>query len=393
MDSPTLIHTPSGGIEEDEVKLYLHIGTEKTGTTSVQKFFRANRDALARAGILYPSAPGNQNHQGLAAAAQGLKKQGPLRKSLGIKTEEDARNHRREMMKGLAAELTGGRYHTAVMSGEHCSSRLIEDEEVGWLKDRLAPFFDGMAIVVYIRRQDDYLLSTYSTAVKSGATAPLSMPREKQIQFRYDHWEMLSRWARVFGRENVICRRFERASLKNGDIVDDILDACAIQPSADYVRPEDVNESLDAQSLEFLRLFNNHIPRFEDGDINPSRDNIVSLLSKTSHGPLITLPPQELAGFMAQFAESNRKVAMEYFGGVRSGGDDPLFAPPSDKRARTESAELSIERAVEIAAGLWQEKQAQVERVAERAKRRRDALGLERQRRRRDKESLESEEL
>jgi hypothetical protein len=383
-----------GGIEEGAVRLFLHIGTEKTGTTSVQKFFRANRDALARAGILYPSAPGNQNHTGLAAAALGLKNKGPLRKSLGIKDEEDVRKHRRNMMKELAAELTAGRYDATVLSGEHCSSRLIEDEEVSWLKDRLAPFFDRMTIIVYIRRQDDYLLSTYSTSVKSGATAPLGLPREKQIQFRYDHWDMLSRWARVFGRENIVCRKFERAALKGDDVVDDVLDVCGIALSPDYVRPEDVNESLDAQSLEFLRLFNRHIPRFEDGDVNQTRDNIVALLSRMSSGPLVTLPPEELARFMAMFADSNRKVAEEYFGGARSDGDDPLFAPPSDKRRRTEAAELTVERAVEICAGLWQEKQAQIERVAERAKRKQDALHLERQRRRRgDKDPVPSEEL
>jgi hypothetical protein len=35
---------------------------------------------------------------------------------------------------------------------------------------------------------------------------------------------------------------------------------------------------------------------------------------------------------------------------------------------------LTVERAIEIFAGLWQEKQAQLERVTERAKRRKAAL-------------------
>ena len=67
--------------------LYLHIGTEKTGTTSVQKFFKANRALLAKNGIVYPVAPGKQNHMGLAASAQDTAKRGPLRKSLGIRNE------------------------------------------------------------------------------------------------------------------------------------------------------------------------------------------------------------------------------------------------------------------------------------------------------------------
>ena len=52
------------------MELYLHIGTEKTGTTTIQSFLAANRDLLKRNRILYPRAPGEQNHRALAAAAQ-----------------------------------------------------------------------------------------------------------------------------------------------------------------------------------------------------------------------------------------------------------------------------------------------------------------------------------
>jgi hypothetical protein len=356
------------------VDLYLHIGTEKTGTTSVQKFFRANREALAGNGIVYPVAPGNQNHQGLAAAAQDPARHGPLRRSMGIRKEHEAEQYRGDMMTELAEEFRRKPYRLAVMSGEHCSSRLLEDEEVQWLKDQLAPFFDKIYIVVYIRRQDDYLLSTYSTAVKSGATYGLRLPPDRAIQHRYDHWDLLERWARVFGRDAVICRKFERAELKNGDIVDDFLQVVGID-GAPYERPEDVNESLDAESLEFLRLFNKHVPRFVKRKLNPARDNVVPLLGKVSEGPLLTLPQGELDGFIAQFRDSNRKVAIEYFGGVLADSDDPLFAPRSDKRERVYEAVLTPERAVELSAYLWQEKQAQLEKVTERARRLREVGG------------------
>lgn len=361
--------------------LYLHIGTEKTGTTSVQKFFRANRERLAAHGIVYPVAPGNQNHQGLAAAAQDPAKHGPLRRAMGIRAEDEAQNYRSEMMAKLAVEFRRRPYRLAVMSGEHCSSRLMEDEELVWLKDQLSPFFENIHIVVYIRRQDDYLLSTYSTAIKSGATYPLRLPPDRMIRQRYDHWELLERWVRVFGRDRVICRKFERAALRNGDIVDDILEVIGIDP-AGYERPEDVNESLDAESLEFLRMFNKHVPRFVKRKVNPARDNVVPLLSRASEGALLTLPEAELDRFIALFHDSNRKVALEYFGGVRTDSDDPLFARRSDKRERTRQAVLTPERAVELCAFLWQEKQAQLEKVMERAKRLREAAGPGKKRRR-----------
>ncbi len=361
--------------------LYLHIGTEKTGTTSVQKFFRANRELLAENGIIYPEAPGRQNHMGLAASAQDIGKRGPLRKSLGVRNDAEARKFRAEMLAGLAEELAAKPYKRAFMSGEHCSSRLIEDDEVQWLKDQLGRFFDDIHILIYIRRQDDYLLSTYSTSVKSGSTNPLRIPTERAIEQRYDHWSVLSRWARVFGRDKIICRKFERSNLKSGDIVDDVLEAAGIDPDLSFTRPEDVNEALDAETLEFLRLFNKFVPRFEGREVNPARDNIVALLSRVSNGPLITMAEGELDRFMALFDESNRKVADEYFGGPIAGSDNPLFLPRSDKRARTREAVLTAERAVELCAAVWQEKQAQVDRIVERAKRNRAAAHAERHRR------------
>jgi len=350
------------------VELILHIGTEKTGTTSVQNFFRTNREKLAKRGVLYPVAPGQRNHTALAAAAQEISKRDPLRKTAGLKTDEQVRKFRGKLLADLERETKAKPFKLAVMSNEHCSSRLLEDGEVQWLHDKLAKLFSKTRIVVYLRRQDDYLLSTYSTSVKSGGTQPLALPTERKVQQRYDHWDMLSRWARIFGRENVVARRFEKTALKNGDIVDDLLEAAGIELAPAYEKPQNVNESLDGQSLEFLRLFNKFVPRFAEGDLNPVRGNIADTLSRFSDGPLLTLPERELAEFQASFADSNAKVAAEYFGGARPGSDDPLFERRSDNRARVHHAPLTVERAVELGALLWQEKQAQVNRLAQKLK-------------------------
>jgi len=354
------------------VELYLHIGTEKTGTSSVQNFFGNNREFLARAGVLYPETPGHRNHTGLAGAAIEVSTRGALRKTLGIKTDQDVEDLRARLVSGLAAEISSRPFKKAVMSGEHCSSRLLSDGEVGWLKDVLAPHFAKIYIVVYLRRQDDFLLSTYSTGVKSGSQRRLDIPPQEVIQNRYDYWGLVSRWARVFGKEQIICRKFERGALKSGDIVEDILAVTGIEASPAFDRPQDANESLDADSLEFLRLFNAHVPRFVRGEINPARANVIGLLSQMSSGPLVTLSDPQLREFMGFFEESNRKVAMEYFGGARSGPGDALFEPRADTRPRTAPVTLSPERAVEISAYLWQQKQEQVDRAVERAKKHRE---------------------
>src|ERR1043165_5358722 len=50
-------------------RAFLHIGVEKTGTTTIQAFMAKNRQALTKKGVLYPRAPGNENHVGLTIYA------------------------------------------------------------------------------------------------------------------------------------------------------------------------------------------------------------------------------------------------------------------------------------------------------------------------------------
>lgn len=353
--------------------LYLHIGTEKTGTTSIQRFCKTNRAVLADAGFLYPFAPGKVNHAGLTVAALDDKKMGPLRRIYDVRTPEDVLTYREKMTRDLGQELKERPYKTAIVSNEHCSSRLLRDREAERLRDLLAPFFSRIFVVVYIRRQDDFLLSTYSTKIKSGKTKSLVVPTGG-LNMRYDHWELISRWERAFGRESMIVRKFERASLKNGDVVADFLAAAGVPEDLPFAQPEMANESLDANTLEFLRLFNKQVPRFVDKDLNAIRGNLVPLLSAISKGALPTVSEDELRTFMAHFTESNRKVAEEYFGGTLEGSDDPLFQPRSDKRDRTTEPDLTAERAVEISAFLWQQKQEEIDRLSERLERQSDRL-------------------
>jgi hypothetical protein len=325
--------------------LNLHIGTEKTGTTSLQKFMAANRRLLSEEGVVYPESPGTDNHIALATLARRSRTE--LWDQLRIDDREQWEAFRREFRQKFSAELAGHSNQTVVMSGEHCSSRLRTDEEVHRLLEFLDGFFDRITVVVYLRRQDDFLTSTYSTDVKNGGTQPLRIPDEATITFRYDYWELLSRWGRVFGRENMVVRRYGKAFLANGNLVDDFLGLIGLGPRHDLQRPEVLNESLDAECVEFLRIMNQRLTPSEQ------RRGIVAALQALSKGPLIDLPPPDLAAFMGQLAESNRRVALEYFDGDVSTAGDPLFGERRDGRPRTPAPQLSVDRAVGIAADVY----------------------------------------
>jgi hypothetical protein len=347
------------------MRVYLHIGVEKTGTSSIQRFFRINRDALKREGVLFPGSPGAENHMALAAAAQNDRKRDDLRIIHGLDSTAKIREFRRTVAERLMAESRDSGCQTVVFSGEHCSSRLTTPAEVDLLARMLRPLASDITIVVYLRRQDEFLCSTYSTDVKSGFSGRMEVPSPEQREERYNYQSLLQRWSSVFGKRNIVCRLFDRTLLKDGDVVADFLQLLGIERNDGYRQPERVNESLDINALEFLRLFNTTVPRFKDGKLNVARANVVRLLLEISKGPTATLPEAELAEFMRHFAESNARVAAEYFGRLSPEGD-PLFGAFQANGNRAEMRPIPAETAVQLGARLWEEKQLQTAKLQER---------------------------
>jgi len=385
---------------ETRVDLTLHIGTEKTGSTSIQRFLAKNRARLREAGVLFPVAPGLDNQKALTAIAEENTEDSALQEIFDIRTKSDLQRFRQDLRQKLRKELREGGCSHVVMSNEHCSSRLRDHSQVDFLRTFLSEFFDRIRILVYIRRQDDFLISTYSTMVKTGRTNPIHVPSAKGQLRRYDHWDLLSRWAEVFGRENIICRKYDRSELVDGDIIKDFGAQAGVPTTPEYERPVMTNESLDAEALEFLRIFNRYYNR------TGHRSQLVQALAAISDGPLVTLPEDELVKFMGLFTESNEKVATEYFGGPIEGSDNPLFPARTDSRVRDVYKPLTIDRAVQIAALLWQRDLPPIvaegpkhemhkrltELRAKRAERREDRLGKRKAREAKEKEAKLSEE-
>ena len=156
----------------------LLIGTEKTGTTTLQHFLAANREALARRGFVYPAFCGALNHTGLAAYALDPAKRDPIREPFGALPRRTSRRCGRGCAQRRRRSSDGGA--TAIFCSEHCHSRLKTAAEVEALRDFLGGFFDEVRIGVYLRRQDQVALSLYSTRLKSGEVERQILPRDQR---------------------------------------------------------------------------------------------------------------------------------------------------------------------------------------------------------------------
>jgi hypothetical protein len=335
-------------------RVCLHIGVEKTGTKTLQLALAANRAQLQRDGFLYPRVPGEYSHVGLALYAARPAAVPDLRKAFSLFDERREAAFRQALPRQMAAEAAESGCHTAILSSEHCSSRLAAGEEIAALKELVAPLSRECRVILYLRRQDDLAVSYYSTLVQSGSTSGFGFPEGLPW---LDYLRLLDSWSAVFGKDNLDIRVFEPGQMIGGDLFADFFSTAGYANWPALPRPEPQNRSLDIRALEFLRRFNARLPPFTDAGANSSRGPIEAALSAVSTGERLRPPPAAAAEFLGQFAASNAEVARKYLGRE----DGVLFTedPPAGVEARL--PRLDVEAAVDLAIALWRWQRARLD--------------------------------
>ena len=331
-------------------QIILHIGGEKTGTTSLQRFLFRNRELMKKRGMLFPITLGSENHMLLAVYASPNEDTADLRAMLNLTSDEMLDRTCAELPQMLHDEIRQSQCQTVILSNEHCSSRLRKDESVARLFQLLDPIADNLRVIMYLRRQDQLLLSSYSTSVKSGNTQELRLPTKNEY-CHFDYANILDRWAKYFGVDNIDVRIYEPEALKDNDIVSDFIQALELPISTVDFRKESqrLNRTLDFRTLEFLRLFNKHVPYIASGVINPKRVGLLPLLEELSINGQIELDSEQLQSFLRSFDETNAYVARKYL----KRDDAQLFSYRKFAATSKSKSFLDAESAVEIAAQLW----------------------------------------
>ncbi|MEZ0578835.1 hypothetical protein [Nocardioides sp. MH1] len=322
----------------ERIDVTLHIGTGKTGTTSIQHLMRLSREALADAGVLYPTSPGPVRH---------------TRFGLSFRTDEDLeRMPAWRRMKAQSPERFRRRVHRrllAEIADAGLPRVLFSDEALygfsGTPLERLRAFVDGLGgqvrLVVYLRRQDDHLISYYQQQVKVGETSRLAEWSTRDRSSTYDYARRLSHWRREMSGAQLVVRRFEPTAFVDGSLEADFLAAADIAgvPATPVERR---NESLDAEAVEFLRIYNLYLAEHR-GETGQSVERhalvtrLVDRLGVHPPGPALTLAPALLDTFMERWEIPNRTVAREHF------GDEVLFS--ADRRSTLTTAEQYLDPA------------------------------------------------
>lgn len=314
-------------------KAILHIGTEKTGTTSIQKFLFQNRDRLQTVHTLFPRSGGFISNQRLVVygkqapepdlAEPGLDVNDPV--ALAQWKDRFVEEHCAEV---LAFQASHPADSTLIYSAEHLQSRLTRVDEISRIARLLRPMFDEIRVVVYLRRQDKYALSAHSTSVRGGNRNTFAFEDINAAGPYYNYRELLENWSEVFGQDALTVRLFERSRMQEGDVVSDFCDLAGLDISrAGYVIPEPENEALSHTALTLLRRFNAldaNDPRLQGMDKQTLRPLLLEQVQSIADDFGRILPSRQSAqAFQERFAEANEWIADTWLGGQ---GFDSSFA-------------------------------------------------------------------
>ncbi len=297
------------------MRLTLHIGTEKTGTTTIQRFMYVNRLSLAEQGILVPMSPGKINQRKLPVIAYNpdradefIKQQklaGPVQRAEAVKL----------WWEEFCEEVSQFGGQRVVVSSEHFQSRLRTREEIIRLHGLLSSVFDQIDVILYLREPVQTAVSLFSTAVRSGSDM-VTVPGPENEYFRniVNHRQTIQVWSEILGAQNMRIRLFEKGCFHKGNLLDDFIHVAEL-PALDYTFPPPQNESLSNLGIDVLSRINaRHLERVASGKPDPRYERILAVLCNIFTKGAAHVPAPELVqAYREAFAESNEWVRQNFF--------------------------------------------------------------------------------
>ena len=246
----------------------LHIGTGKTGTSSLQRIFQENADSLLSQGYLYPIA-GRQfgarklpRHVGLRFAALPPDIEGNgMAVPLGLQNPKDRAVYRDQFLIDLDAELASHASAHSVVFSDEALFNFSEPEAVAGLNAILSARFRSVRVICYVRRPDRFLISGYSQRVKTGSTEDFDTYMAGRLSVG-GYFPRLRCWIDAFGVQAVHLRCFERRFLIGQDLLTDFLTTAGLisdDATAAWARTLQtfrMNDGLSAFGSEVLRRLN-----------------------------------------------------------------------------------------------------------------------------------------
>ncbi|MEH6592616.1 MAG: hypothetical protein V7746_20285 [Halioglobus sp.] len=294
------------------MKIVLHIGVDKTGSTAIQQHLILNRAWLQQRSVYVPEI------------------------GFGVSNGHSALLSRldEEQLAALQAEIEGAAsagYDVLLLSWE--GMNFYTSAQIRSLAAVLGDF--PCDVLVYLREQADLVQTGFLQQLKSNSNkrslrlfeSPRMGPEwllSRRMKFppTRDYYQLLTRWQQAIPQASFQIRFFDRAELLNEDIVEDFLLQLGVELDGDFRRRSDAsNISLDVEAGILIdrcqREGKSH------NDILRRVDVAISNIALCGPGSKYFLSEKTVNSIRGHYQKSNQALA-----GAFLGSDKPLFSHP-----------------------------------------------------------------
>lgn len=219
-------------------KVILHIGTHKTGTTSLQYYMSYNKEKLLEDGIFWPTTGMAKEHK--YGGHHLLTKQ----------NADKTRYLDKPLWAEIENEILQKKPKVTVLSSESFS--LLDRGEIeilGGLRRN-----HDVTVVIYLRKFIPFIKAQYANSLKNKTETPSFLEFGLINKTLMDYNSLLGRWADVFGADNLIVHLYDKIKKEPGLFEDfaSVIGVNRLYPLPDFLLKRNVTPNEKILSAIYL---------------------------------------------------------------------------------------------------------------------------------------------
>jgi len=293
----------------------LHIGGEKTGSTSLQHRLDLSRDTLLQQGFYLPhTGTHNGNAWGFAAIGQHHPKF-----SMHHQMTQTTKSHEEavsELIEAYNTELSRAREtcDTLLISCEHLQT-MVDLRGIRRLLEWLSTITKRIDLVYVIRRQDQIIQSLFSTALRNGALMEPLVQHKTVARIenkRLNHWTAITQYLAFPNIVPITIRPVRYRGIDEMHLFEQELNEAIGISEGLPDSMQQKNLSLDADAVKFLATLTHpemqhHIPCSSE-----QLSEIIDTLEASHNGQKFDMPNSWAREAMLPFGPSNQRTLQAF---------------------------------------------------------------------------------
>jgi hypothetical protein len=256
-------------------KVFLHIGMEKTGSTSIQKFIYHSRDILEKHNLFVLDNIGAPNNSKLVYAFLNLEAFDQDVFGIYFADKSEFQIWRADVIKKFEQEIAKIQRQSAfsgkvVISSEYFHSRMTNQDNIHEILEFLSRYFYEIEVICFVRLRSSMETSLIDTLLKEGHHFSNKLAYKSymdNLEAYFNGEDTVSRWTHESPQFKVRKLNYNNSNDASIDVVQEFSNIIGIPKNSNTKLSRRYNVRLHPFIRSLLIKNNTIFPRYIDGNI------------------------------------------------------------------------------------------------------------------------------